>query len=112
MLYAYGLILVTVGSKPEKWFVYGRFVGCRLVCTFAMPSRRLRCPPAWQAHSLLSRECAWQGDHERIEPECRETVHIVHRRVTPWRELTSYFLLRPGGASLLAQTGRSEQGGD
>ena len=32
------------------------------------------------------------------------------RRSTPWRELTSYFLLRPRGASLLAQTGRSEQG--
>ena len=30
--------------------------------------------------------------------------------VTPWRELTSYFLLRPGGASLQAETGRSEQG--
>ena len=32
------------------------------------------------------------------------------RRRTTWRELTSYFLLRPRGASLLAQTGRSEQG--
>ena len=32
------------------------------------------------------------------------------RRSTTWRELTSYFLLRPRGASLLAQTGRCEQG--
>ena len=32
------------------------------------------------------------------------------RRSTTWRVLTSYFLLRPRGASLLAQTGRSEQG--
>ena len=36
----------------------------------------------------------------------------VHRRVTPWRELTRHSSLRPGGASLLAQTLRSEQGGD
>ena len=35
-----------------------------------------------------------------------------HRRVTPWRELTRHCSLRPGGASLLAQTLRSEQGGD
>ena len=75
-----------------------------------MSSRRLRCPPAWQAHSLPSRECAWQADHERIEPECREKVHIVQRRVTPWRELTRHCSLRPGGASLQAETGRSEQG--
>ena len=30
----------------------------------------------------------------------------------PWRELTRHCSLRPGGASLLAQTLRSEQGGD
>ena len=36
--------------------------------------------------------------------------HQSSRRRTTWRELTSYFLLRPRGASLLAQTGRSEQG--
>ena len=36
----------------------------------------------------------------------------VHRRVTPWRELTRDCSLRPGGASLLAKTGRSEQDSD
>ena len=34
----------------------------------------------------------------------------VQRRVTPWRELTRHCSLRPGGASLQAETGRSEQG--
>ena len=42
----------------------------------------------------------------------RSALSSVHRRVTPWRELTRHCSLRPGGASLLAQTLRSEQGGD
>ena len=79
-------------------------------CTFAMPSRRLRCPPACQAHSLLSRKCAWQAGGQGSNGNVEKRYTQSSRRSTPWRELTSYFLLRPRGASLLAQTGRSEQG--
>ena len=51
--------------------------------------------------------------NSRVATKCRVPVlSSVHRRVTPWRELTRHCSLRPGGASLLAQMGRSEQGGD
>ena len=47
----------------------------------------------------------------RVATKWRVTgLSSVQRRVTPWRELTRHCSLRPGGASLQAETGRSEQG--
>ena len=70
------------------------------------------CPQTQWAHGGHHRPCAPTAS-PRVATKCRYLLlSSVHRRVTPWRELTRHCSLRPGGASLLAQTLRSEQGGD
>ena len=64
-------------------------------------------------HTLFHAVCAEQsGAMSARNAGSQGSSPAVHRRVTPWRELTRDCSLRPGGASLLAKTGRSEQGGD
>ena len=95
------------GQMVHFWSIHG-------MPTFRVP---LRCLPAGSVVLLLARHTPCyhgsvpgkQEDKGRTATS-RKGYTQSSRRSTPWRELTSYFLLRPRGASLLAQTGRSEQG--
>ena len=46
---------------------------------------------------VLRAAIASQRESTTINVRGRTAPPELHRRVTPWRELTSYFLLRPGG---------------
>ena len=68
------------------------------------------CPQTQWRHSAPDGECRRHATHVWRRSGGSQCSPQSSRRSRTWRELTSYFLLRPRGASLLAQTGRSEQG--
>ena len=75
-----------------------------------MPSRRLRCPPACQAHSLRSRQCPLASRRTRIERQRRQKVHSVpaaEARLGASSLLTSYSV-RGGRVCSLKRVGPSK----
>ena len=97
------------GQKVHSWSIHGMAAHTRPPCTRTL-ALCLICMPAalptgWGVRRACSSRCGAQ-----VPRAGTRASRTAHRRSTPWRELTSYFLLRPRGASLLAQTGRSEQG--
>ena len=97
--------------KTAEMVRNGRYAGCRTSGWRHVPGRWICVPRrsggtediilrAATASPRMATKSGYMG------------LSSVHRRVTPWRELTRDCSLRPGGASLLAKTGRSEQGGD
>ena len=104
------LILITAVSKPGQKVHFWSIHGMAALRLPPGPGVFDLCCPTWVAHSAPYGECATYSGAMSARSAGSQCSPQSSRRRTTWRELTSYFLLRPRGASLLAQTGRSEQG--
>jgi hypothetical protein len=101
----------TAVSKPEEWFGIGRYAEWPHFGSCRSARRRIRDSRRNSRTEDIILRAAIASPRESTMSD-RVGHAKVQRRVTPWRELTRDCSLRPGGASLLAKTGRSEQGGD